>query len=633
MNRMSEQSERTNRPTRPAGGHGPGGPGMAMPGDKPKNFWGTTRRLFGYMSKYSVALVIVMIFAIASQVLQVQTPKILGKATTEIFKGVMRGEANQKAGIAMNQYPVNFDKIQEIVITVIFMYLASALLNFVMQFVMTRVSQDTVYRLRKQMKEKMQTLPINYYDTHSNGDIMSRAINDMDNIAGTLQQSLTQMITSTVMFIGTLWMMLTISWQLTLLAIATIPLSLIVVGVVAPRSQKYFAAQQKSLGLLNDQVEENYAGHIVNRSFNHEATAINVFEKENEKLYASAWKAQMISGLIMPLMTFVNNLGYVFVAVLGGVKVANGNMTLGDVQAFLQYTQQFSQPISQLANLANTIQATVASAERIFEVFDESDMVNPHVDVVDDRNTADILTMDHVQFGYQGKDLLLTDYNLNVKPGEMVAIVGPTGAGKTTIINLLERFYDVSDGSIRLKGTDTRNMTRDDLRRHFAMVLQDTWLFTGTIYDNLKYGREDATREEVIAAAKAAHVDEFVRQLPDGYNTILNEEASNISQGQRQLLTIARAFVADPEILILDEATSSVDTRTEMHIQHAMSRLLKGRTSFVVAHRLSTIRDADNILVMNHGSIVETGTHDQLMAQNGFYADLYNSQFSGNVAI
>lgn len=632
MTRMSEQSGKTST-TRPAGGHGPGGHGMAMPGDKPKNFWGTTRRLFGYMSKYSVALVVVMVFAIASQVLQVQTPKILGKATTEIFKGVMRGEANQKAGIAMNHYPVNFDKIQEIVITVIFMYLASALLNFVMQFVMTRVSQDTVYRLRKQMKEKMQTLPINYYDTHSNGDIMSRAINDMDNIAGTLQQSLTQMITSTVMFVGTLWMMLTISWQLTLLAIATIPLSLIVVGVVAPRSQKYFAAQQKSLGLLNDQVEENYAGHIVNKSFNHEATAINEFEAENEKLYASAWKAQMISGLIMPLMTFVNNLGYVFVAVLGGVKVANGNMTLGDVQAFLQYTQQFSQPISQLANLANTIQATVASAERIFEVFDEPDMTNPKVDVPDDTTTSDILTMDHVQFGYQGKDLLLTDYNLNVKPGEMVAIVGPTGAGKTTIINLLERFYDVSGGSIRLKGTDTRNMGREDLRRHFAMVLQDTWLFTGTIYDNLKYGREDATHDEIIAAAKAAHVDEFVRQLPDGYDTVLNEEASNISQGQRQLLTIARAFVADPEILILDEATSSVDTRTEMHIQHAMNRLLKGRTSFVVAHRLSTIRDADNILVMNHGSIVETGTHDQLMTQNGFYADLYNSQFSGNVAI
>ncbi|GEL13184.1 multidrug ABC transporter ATP-binding protein [Lapidilactobacillus concavus] len=628
---MSDQKS-SNHPSRPmGGGHGPGR-GMAMPGDKPKNFWGTTKRLFGYMSKYWIALIIVMIFAITSQILQVRTPKILGQATTELFKGVMRGQAAQKAGIAQKQFPINFDKIQEIIITVIIMYLASALLNFVMQFVMTRVSQDTVYRLRKQMKEKMQRLPINYYDTHSNGDIMSRAINDMDNIAGTLQQSLTQLITSTVMFVGTLWMMLTISWQLTLLPLATIPLSLIVVGVVAPRSQKFFAAQQKSLGLLNDQVEENYAGQIVNKSFNHEQAAIDEFAAENKKLYTAAWKAQMISGLIMPLMTFVNNLGYVFVAVLGGIKVANGNMTLGDVQAFLQYTQQFSQPISQLANLANTIQATVASAERIFEVFDEPDMEDTHVEIAD-QATDDVLTMEHVQFGYQGKELLMTDYNLNVKPGQMIAIVGPTGAGKTTIINLLERFYDISAGSIRLKGQDTRNIAREDLRRHFAMVLQDTWLFTGTIYDNLKYGREDASHDEIIAAAKAAHVDEFVRQLPDGYDTILNEEASNISQGQRQLLTIARAFVADPEILILDEATSSVDTRTELQIQHAMNRLLKGRTSFVVAHRLSTIRDADNILVMNHGSIVETGNHDDLMAQNGFYADLYNSQFSGNVAI
>lgn len=629
---MSEKSSRSSHNSRPmGGGHGPGG--MSMPGEKPKNFWGTTKRLFGYMGKYWIALVVVMIFAIASQILQVRTPKILGEATTELFKGVMRGEAMQKAGIAMRRYPVDFDKIQEIVITVIFMYLASALLSFVMQFVMTRVSQDTVYRLRKEFKEKMQVLPINYYDTHSNGDIMSRAINDMDNIAGTLQQSLTQLITSSVMLVGTIWMMLTISWQLTLLALATVPLSLIVVGVVAPRSQKFFASQQKSLGLLNDQVEENYAGHIVNKSFNHEQAAMDEFAAENEKLYASAWKAQLISGIIMPLMTFVNNLGYVFVAVLGGIKVSTGNMTLGDVQAFLQYTQQFSQPISQLANLANTIQATVASAERIFEVFDEPNMIDTHVDVADDPNTKDILTMDHVQFGYQGKDLLMTDYNLSVKPGEMVAIVGPTGAGKTTIINLLERFYDVSGGSIRLKGTDTQNMNREDLRRHFAMVLQDTWLFTGTIYDNLKYGREDATHDEIIEASKAAHVDEFVRQLPKGYDTILNEEASNISQGQRQLLTIARAFVADPEILILDEATSSVDTRTELQIQHAMGRLLKGRTSFVVAHRLSTIRDADNILVMDHGSIVETGNHDQLMAKNGFYADLYNSQFSGNVAI
>lgn len=630
---MSEQNNRSNsRPARPMGGHGPGG-GMALPGEKAKNFWGTVGRLFNYMAKYRIALIIVMIFAIASQVLQVQTPKILGKATTELFKGVMSGTAMQKAGIAMKEYPINFNKIESIIITVIIMYVASALLNFIMQFMMTRISQETVYRLRREMKAKMKTLPINYYDTHSNGDIMSRAINDMDNIAGTLQQSLTQLIQSTVMFIGTLWMMLTISWQLTLVALATIPLSLVVVGIVAPRSQKFFAAQQKSLGLLNNQIEENYAGHIINRSFNHEAQSISEFNEENERLYAASWKAQMISGLIMPLMTFINNLGYVFVGVLGGIKVANGNMSLGDVQAFLQYTQQFSQPITQLANLTNTIQATVASAERVFEVLDEDDMTNNPVDVPADPETSDILSMEHVQFGYQGKDLLMTDYNLAVKPGQMIAIVGPTGAGKTTIINLLERFYDVSGGSIKLKGTDTRNMKREDLRRHFAMVLQDTWLFTGTIYDNLKYGREDATHDEIIAAAKAAHVDEFVRQLPDGYDTVLNEEASNISQGQRQLLTIARAFVADPEILILDEATSSVDTRTELHIQHAMGRLLKGRTSFVVAHRLSTIRDADNILVMNHGSIVETGNHDQLMAKNGFYADLYNSQFTGNVQI
>lgn len=630
---MSEQNNRSNsRPARPMGGHGPGG-GMALPGEKAKNFWGTVGRLFNYMAKYRIALVIVMIFAVGSQILQVQTPKILGKATTELFKGVMSGTAMQKAGIAMKEYPIDFTKIESIIMTVIMMYVASALLNFIMQFMMTRISQETVYRLRREMKAKMKTLPINYYDTHSNGDIMSRAINDMDNIAGTLQQSLTQLIQSTVMFIGTLWMMLTISWQLTLVAIATIPLSLVVVGVVAPRSQRFFAAQQKSLGLLNNQIEENYAGHIINRSFNHETQAISEFNEENERLYAASWKAQMISGLIMPLMTFINNLGYVFVGVLGGIQVANGSMSLGDVQAFLQYTQQFSQPITQLANLTNTIQATVASAERVFEVLDEDDMTDDQVDLPDVAASKDILTMAHVKFGYQGKDLLMTDYNLAVKPGQMIAIVGPTGAGKTTIINLLERFYDVAGGSIRLKGVDTRNMKREDLRRHFAMVLQDTWLFTGTIYDNLKYGREDATHDEIIAAAKAAHVDEFVRQLPDGYDTVLNEEASNISQGQRQLLTIARAFVADPEILILDEATSSVDTRTELHIQHAMGRLLKGRTSFVVAHRLSTIRDADNILVMNHGSIVETGNHDQLMAKQGFYADLYNSQFTGNVEI
>ncbi len=585
------------------------------------------------MSSRLIGLVIVLALAIISVIFQIRTPKVLGQATTEIFKGVMKGNAMQKAGMPMNGLPIDFDKIQHIIMTVILMYLASAVFSFLQQFIMTRISQQTVYELRKELKDKMQRVPINYYDTHSNGDIMSRAINDMDNIASTLQQSLTQMVTSAVTFIGVMWMMLSISWQLTLIALVTIPLSLVVVGIVAPKSQKFFAAQQKSLGLLNNQIEENFSGQVVLKTFNREQVTIDAFEEQNALLYKAAWKAQFISGVIMPLMTFVNNIGYVFVAIVGGIRVSHGQVTLGDMQAFMQYTQQFSQPITQLANLANTIQSTIASAERVFEVLDEDDMSDDPSEVpaiVDDQN---LLELEHVEFGYQGKDILMKDYNLQVKPGQMIAIVGPTGAGKTTIINLLERFYDVSGGSIKLKGVDTRDMTREQLRRHFAMVLQDTWLFTGTIWDNLKYGNADASDEAILAAAKAAHVDGFVRQLPDGYETVLNEEASNISQGQRQLLTIARAFVADPEILILDEATSSVDTRTEIHIQHAMERLLQNRTSFVVAHRLSTIRDADNIIVMNHGSIIETGTHDSLMAQDGFYADLYNSQFLGNVKI
>ena len=625
---MAEKKTQTPPST---GGHGPGGhgPGVVV---KPKNFWKTTGRLAKYMSSYIAGLTVVMILAIASAIFQIKTPKILGQATTEIYKGLMTGVAQQKAGLKVNGLPINFTKIEHIILIVILMYLASALFSFIQQFVMTRVSQRTVFKMRRDLKSKMQRLPINYYDSHSNGDIMSRAINDMDNIAGTLQQSLTQLVTSTVTFIGVIWMMLTISWKMTLIALATVPLSLIVVGIIAPQSQKFFKRQQASLGLLNNQVEENYSGHVVVKSFNHEQDSINVFEKENDKLYKASWKAQMISGIVMPLMTFINNLGYVFVAIYGGIQVANGRIALGDIQAFLQYMNQFSQPIAQLANLTNTIQATVASAERIFEILDEPEMENEKVDVPDVQ-TDDKVTLDHVKFGYDGKPILMEDYNLSVKPGQMIAIVGPTGAGKTTIINLLERFYDVKGGSIKLNGKDIRNMSREDVRSHYAMVLQDTWLFTGTIYDNLKYSREDATKEEIIEAAKAAHVDNFVRQLPKGYDTVLNEEASNISQGQRQLITIARAFVADPEILILDEATSSVDTRTELHIQHAMERLLKNRTSFVVAHRLSTIQDADKIIVMNHGSIVETGNHNELMAKNGFYADLYNSQFAGNVAL
>ena len=626
---MSEKKTTTQHRGGPMGG----GPGrnIGAKGPKPKNFLGTVKRLFGYMSKRSIAIIAVFVLAIAAVIFQIQTPKILGEATTEIFKGVMIGAQQMQAGQQVTEFPIDFEKVGQIILIAIGMYVISAVFNFLQQFIMTRVSQRTVYELRRDLDEKMNRLPISYYDTHSNGDIMSRAINDMDNIASTLQQNLTQFITSVVTFIGVLWMMLTISWQLTLIALATVPLSLIVVMIVAPKSQKFFAAQQKSLGLLNDQVEETYGGHTVVKTFNHEAADQVVFEEENDRLYSAGWKAQFISAIIMPLMNFIKNLGYVFVAVLGGIKVANGNMTLGDVQAFLQYTNQFSQPITQIASLLNTIQSTVASAERVFEVLDEEEMTDePSGLPVEDSEYK--VRFDHVQFGYAPDKLLMTDFNLDVKAGEMVAIVGPTGAGKTTLINLLERFYDVSGGSIRYDGKDTRDLTRDELRSNISMVLQDTWLFTGSIYDNIHYGNEKATKEQVIAAAKAAHVDDFVRKLPEGYDTVLNEEASNISQGQRQLITIARAFLADPDVLILDEATSSVDTRTEILIQKAMGRLLENRTSFVVAHRLSTIRDADNIIVMNHGSIVETGNHEELMAQNGFYADLYNSQFSEEVA-
>ena len=621
-------SEKAKRPQAgPMGGGGPGR-GIGMKVEKPKNFGATVKRLFAYMSSRLIAVGIVFVLAITAVIFQIQTPKILGKATTEIFSGVMAGMKQIQAGEQLTRFPIDFEKIAQIILVVIVLYLLSAVFNFGQQFIMTRVSQRTVYELRKDLDEKMSRLPISYFDTHSNGDIMSRAINDMDNIASTLQQNVTQFLTSTVTFIGVLWMMLTISWQLTLIALVTVPLSLIVVMVVAPRSQKYFAAQQKSLGLLNNQVEETYGGHTVVKTFNHEAEDQAVFEVENEKLYQAGWKAQFISAMIMPLMNFIKNLGYVFVAVLGGIKVANGTMTLGNVQAFLQYTNQFSQPITQLASLMNTIQSTVASAERIFEILDEAEMNDEPSGLPVKEQTPYKVSFENVQFGYDDKQLLMNDFSLDVEPGEMVAIVGPTGAGKTTLINLLERFYDISGGSIRYNGKDTRDYSREELRSHFSMVLQDTWLFTGTIYDNILYGNEHATREQVIVAATAAHVDEFVRKLPNGYDTVLNEDASNISQGQRQLITIARAFLANPDVLILDEATSSVDTRTEHLIQRAMERLLEKRTSFVVAHRLSTIREASNIIVMNHGSIVETGNHDVLMAKEGFYADLYNSQFS-----
>ncbi|SFQ01670.1 ATP-binding cassette, subfamily B [Desemzia incerta] len=599
---------------------------------KAKNFWGTLRRLMTYMANRIWGVLLVLVLTIAATIFTTLTPKMLGRATTEIFRGYQEGMTLREAGQTVDVLPINFDLIGEILVMVFILYISAGLFNYFQQFTMARIGQRTVYDLRKDLKAKMSRMPISYYDTHSNGDIMSRAVNDMDQIANTLQQSLTQFVQSVVQFVAVLSVMLSISLQLTVVSMIIVVLSGIFVGVIAPRAQKMFAKQQKELGILNDQVEEIYSGHAVVKIYNHEETEIEKFEKQNESYYEASWRAQFLTGLMMPLISFARNVGYLAVAVLGGINVANGTMTLGNVQAFLQYVNQFSQPMRDIANLSNTIQATVASAERVFEVLDEPEMNLEQSNIQPLQNSPYKIQFEHVQFGYGGPDepLLMKDFNLDVKEGEMIAVVGPTGAGKSTLINLLQRFYDVKGGSIKLNGVDTRDITREELRSHFAMVLQDTWLFNGTILENIQYGNEEAneSKEKVFEAAAAAHVDDFVRKLPHGYDTVLNEEASNISQGQRQLLTIARAFYADPEILILDEATSSVDTRTEVLIQKAMAKLLKGRTSFVVAHRLSTIRDADKIIVMDQGDVIETGNHDELMAKNGFYANLYNAQFA-----
>lgn len=598
--------------------------------EQAQHFWPTTKRLIAYLRPWRVGVIVSILLAIISVILSILAPKILGEATTIIYDGMLKGYAEMKAGAHLSTLPINFTRIWQIGITVILLYLFSGLFSFLQLQIMTRVSQRVVYNLRQDFEEKMRRVPIKYYDTHNNGDIMSRMVNDMDNIAGTLQQSLIQIITSLLTLVGVFILMLTISWKLTIIALVTIPLSVLVVAFVAPTSQRLFGRQQAALGKINDQVEETYAAHTIVRTFNKEQDEEEKFNKENHQYYQAAWKAQFFSSLMMPMMVFIRNLGYLVVVVVGAIQVIHGQITLGNVQAFLQYTNQFSQPIAQIANLSNTIQQTIASAERIFAVLDEPEM-SDKVEDIPSLTGKDIPKVEFkdIKFSYTDEPLI-QDFNLKAPRDKMVAIVGPTGAGKTTIINLLERFYDPQGGHIYLDGKDTRSMTRDTLRKHIAIVLQDTWLFTGTIFENIKYGNENASDEEVYHAAKMARVDAFIRELPDGYQTVLDESASNISQGQRQLLTIARAFLADPEVLILDEATSSVDTRTEVLIQEAMNALQQERTSFVVAHRLSTIRKADQIVVVNHGKIIETGNHRSLMNKNGFYANLYNSQFAGN---
>ncbi|PFP31108.1 ABC transporter [Bacillus sp. AFS073361] len=609
----------------PGGGFGP--MGMGMPVQKAKNFKGTLNRLISYLKPYKLQLLAVLISAIISTIFAIVSPKILGKATTKLFEGLMmkfRGIPGAK---------IDFDYIGQIIILLIGLYILSAIFAYIQQYIMAGVAQKTVYNLRKEVEEKLNRLPLKYFDSRTHGEILSRAINDVDNISTTLQQSLTQLITSVVTIIGVIIMMLSISPLMTLIVILTLPISGVAIAKIAKKSQQYFKGQQKSLGQLNGHVEEMYTGHKVVKVFGHEQKSIETFEGINETLYQSAWKAQFVSGLIMPLMGFINNIGYVLVSVVGGILVTKKAIEIGDIQAFIQYARQFSQPIAQTASIANVIQSTIASAERVFEILDETEEVPEAIDAKVIARPKGEVTFEHVSFGYEENELLIKDMEIDVKPGQTVAIVGPTGAGKTTLINLLMRFYEINSGSILIDGVDTREVKREHLRSLFGMVLQDTWLFNSTIFDNIAYGKEGATKEEVVAAARAANADHFIRTLPDGYDTILNEEASNISQGQKQLLTIARAILANPAILILDEATSSVDTRTEVQIQKAMNHLMKGRTSFVIAHRLSTIRDADLILVMNNGSVIEKGTHVELLEEGGFYADLYNSQFTGSNSV
>ena len=598
---------------------GPGrGPGKTV--ERAKDFKGTTKKLLNnYLSKYRLALVIVVIFAIGSTIFSIVGPKILGNATTEIFNGLV-SKLSGGSGI-------DFGKIGQILLTLLALYGLSALFSLIQGFTMTGVAQKLTYKMRNDLAKKINKLPMHYFDKKTKGEVLSIITNDIDTLSQNLNQSITQIITSICTLIGVLIMMLSISWKMTLVSLLILPVTVFIVKNVVGKSQKYFKKQQDYLGHVNGQVEEIYGGHTIVKAFNGENEAIKEFSKANKELYQSAWKSQFLSGLIFPIMNFIGNIGYVAVAILGGYLAIQGKITVGNIQSFIQYNKQFTQPINQIAQVSSMLQAMVAAAERVFEFLEEPEEVE---DVENPKSTEGLkgnVTFDHVKFGYDEDRIIINDFSAKVKDGQKIAIVGPTGAGKTTMVKLLMRFYDVNSGAILLDGINIKDFKREDLRKMFGMVLQDTWLFGGTIKDNIRYSKPDATDAEVIEAAKAAHVHHFIKTLPSSYDMVLNEESSNVSAGQKQLLTIARVILADPKILILDEATSSIDTRTEIQIQAAMDNLMKGRTSFIIAHRLSTIKNADLILVMNHGDIVEQGTHEELLAKGGFYADLYNSQF------
>ena len=600
------------------GRRGPMRGGMG-PGEKAKDFKGTIRKLMGYLSRYKIALVFVVIFAIGSTIFNIVGPKVLGKATTEIYNGLI-SKVSGGSGI-------DFTKIGHIMMILLALYIASALFSFVQGYIMTGISQKLTYRLRKEISEKINRLPMNYFDKMTHGEILSRITNDVDTLSQSLNQSATQLITSVTTIIGVLVMMLSISPLMTIIALLILPVSMLFISLIVKRSQKYFKNQQEYLGHVNGQVEEIYGGLNIVKAFNKEEDVIETFDRDNDMLYQSAWKSQFLSGIMMPIMSFVGNLGYVAVVIFGGYLTIKGSIEVGDIQSFIQYVRQFTQPIQQVAQVTNMLQSTAAAAERVFEFLEEEEEIQTQENVVPVESLESRVEFDHVKFGYNPDHVIIHDFSAKVEPGQKIAIVGPTGAGKTTMVKLLMRFYELNGGSIKVDGHDIRDFKRGDIRQIFGMVLQDTWLFKGSIEDNIRYGKLDATHEDVVAAAKAARVHRFVQTLPGGYNMELNEEASNVSQGQKQLLTIARAILADPKILILDEATSSVDTRTEVQIQKAMDTLMEGRTSFIIAHRLSTIRNADMILVMKDGDIVEHGNHDELLAKGGFYADLYNSQF------